>query len=87
MYSGLPSAPRVTVPCSGWVKPMMLSGSPSTSVSLRSTGMEMGVSSEVLTRSLTATGASLTGVTSTLTVAVTGVRPSVAVYVKLRLPL
>ena len=69
----------VTVPWVGWVTLVMVSGSPSTSLSLRSTGTVMGVSSGVLTVSSRATGGSLTGVTVTATWAVTGVRPSVTV--------
>ena len=47
-----------------------VSGSPSTSLSLASTGMITGVSSLVVAVSGWATGASLTGVTVTVTVAV-----------------
>ena len=58
---------------------VMVSVSPSGSLSLTSRFRVTGVSSGTVTRSLTASGASLTGVTSTCTLACTGVRPSVTV--------
>src|SRR5262249_61404840 len=67
------SDPRLTVPLTGPPTLVTLKGSPSTSESLVSSelaAITRGVSSAVVAESLTATGASLTALTVTLTVAV-----------------
>ena len=71
VYTGLPvTASIVTVPLAPCVTAVTVRPSPSTSVSLPRTGMVTAVSSGVLTRSFTASGASLLGVIVTVTVAV-----------------
>ena len=78
----LPSGLTVTVPWAGLtLAPLTLSTSPSGSLSLPSTLMlAIGVSKGVLALSGPATGASLTGVTRTNTVAVSvPPRPSLTV--------
>ena len=87
----VPSALMLTVPCAGLfsVAAVTVRPSPSTSLSLASTGMLVsGVLIGVLAMSSPATGASLTAPTLTVTVTVeVPPCPSLTVYVKLAGPL
>jgi hypothetical protein len=63
-----PAAVQATVPCAAMGEAdVTVSGSPSGSASFASTPTVAGVSSAVVSESGTATGASLTGVTVTVT--------------------
>ncbi len=76
------------VPLAGCVRPVTARSSPSGSESLTSTGISTAVSSGVVAASFCARGASLTGVTVTVTVAVSvPPLPSATVYAKLSVPL
>ena len=78
----------VTVPCVPWVTPLMVNPSPSTSLSLASTFVVIGVSSFVVTESSTATGLSLTLLMVRFTVPTLELFvPSLARYVKESAPL
>ncbi len=81
MKLSVPSGLTVSVPCAGLssVAPVTVSVSPSTSVSLPSTAKVTGVLIGVDARSSAATGASLTGVTFSVSVAVEVSEPSVSV--------
>ena len=77
----VPSGLMVTLPCAGLAStaPVTVSGSPSTSRSLASTATVTGVLIAVPAVSLTATGASFTGVIEKLSVAVDEALPSLTV--------
>ena len=79
----VPSALTPTVPCAGFARlaPVTPSGSPSRSVSLASTAMVTGALIGVAAVSLPGAGASLTGVTASISVDVRVTVPSLNVYV------
>ena len=75
----MPSEFTTTEPLAGSETAVTVRASPSTSVSLARTGIVTSVSSSVRAVSSTATGASFTAVTVTVTVAVSLRKPSLAV--------